>query len=105
MKSKPASRVTRTILCGRSSRRMPRTVLLGFDELLTRLALTQPQIDVAVARHTSLRDFLNSRFKLSKEAWLTGSYSRKTIVRQDRDIDIAAGFSVSEYWNKYEGQS
>jgi hypothetical protein len=87
---------------------MAKKVLAAFDELLTRLALTDEQTKVASARHTNLRDFLSGRFTLNQEdnnPWLTGSYSRQTIIRQDRDIDIMAAFSVGKYWDTYKSKS
>jgi Second Messenger Oligonucleotide or Dinucleotide Synthetase domain len=87
---------------------MPTTVLAGFDELLKRLALTDEQTKIASARHQSLSDFLAGRFTLNQEAnnpWLTGSYSRQTIIRQDRDIDLMTAFSVAKYWQTYRTNS
>lgn len=84
---------------------MARAVLTAFDELLTRLALTDNQRQVASTRQNRLRDFLRQRFELVDDPWLTGSYSRQTIVRQDRDIDVMASFSVSRYWSSYEHNS
>jgi hypothetical protein len=87
---------------------MPKKILAAFDELLTRLALTDEQTKVASARHTNLRDFLSGRFTLNQEdnnPWITGSYSRQTIIRQDRDIDIMAAFSVGKYWDTYKSKS
>ncbi len=84
---------------------MPKTVLAAFDQLLTDLALTEDQMKVAVTRHGTLRAFLKDRFALAEDPWLTGSYSRQTIVRQDRDIDVMAAFSVGKYWTNYENNS
>jgi hypothetical protein len=84
---------------------MPRAVLAAFDQLFMDLALTEDQVKVAAARHTALRDFLKGRFTLAKDPWLTGSYSRSTIVRQERDIDVMAAFSVDQYWKNYEKNS
>ncbi len=84
---------------------MPRTVSAAFDELLGRVALTPNQVDTASARHIRLRDFLKSKFNLAEDPWLTGSYSRKTIIRQDRDIDVMAAMSVREYWPTYQTKS
>jgi hypothetical protein len=87
---------------------MPKRVLTAFDELLARLALTSDQIKIASTRHTNLREYLAGRFTLTQEdnnPWLTGSYSRQTIIRQDRDIDIMASFSVAKYWDTYKARS
>lgn len=84
---------------------MPKTVLAAFDELLARLALTPDQEKTASTRHTNLRDFLEARFTLLERPWLTGSYSRQTIVRQDRDIDVMACFSHEKYWEIYRKKS
>lgn len=87
---------------------MPKTVLAAFNELLTLVALTDEQTKIASTRHKSLRDFLAGRFNLSGEdnnPWLTGSYSRQTLIRQDRDIDVMAAFSVAKYWDTYRQNS
>jgi hypothetical protein len=82
-------------------------VLAAFDKLLTDLALTDDQVKVASARHTTIRDFLKTHFTVLDDPApsLTGSYSRKTIIRQERDIDIMAAFSVEKYWSNYKSNS
>ncbi len=84
---------------------MAKAVLAAFDQLLTDLTLTDEQVKTAVARHTTLRDFLKGRFTLAEDPMLTGSYSRKTLVRQERDIDVMAVFDVEKYWKNYEQNS
>lgn len=84
---------------------MPRTVLAAFDQLLTDLELTDDQQKIGAIRQTALRDFLKGRFKLAEDPVLVGSYSRRTIVRRDRDIDIMVSMDVSTYWKTYEQNS
>lgn len=89
---------------------MLRTVLAAFDELLTRVALTPDQAAVGSTRQTNLREFLATRFalyaeELSPNPWLIGSYSRDTILRQERDIDIMVSLSPAKYWDTYRSDS
>jgi Second Messenger Oligonucleotide or Dinucleotide Synthetase domain len=89
---------------------MARTVLAGFDELLSRIALTPEQRSIGSTRQTSLRDFLKDRFTLyaaepDPNPWLIGSYSRNTILRQERDIDIMVSLSPTKYWDTYKTNS
>lgn len=89
---------------------MALTVLAAFGELLTRIALTSDQRSVGSTRQTSLRDFLKERFTLYAEEpapnpWLIGSYSRNTILRQERDIDIMVSLSPTKYWQTYQTNS
>lgn len=89
---------------------MPRTIIAAFDELLTRVALTPDQRAIGSARQNNLRDFLKDRFTLyadepSPNPWLIGSYSRNTILRQERDIDIMVSLSPAKYWETYKTNS
>ncbi len=89
---------------------MPRTVVAAFDELLTRVALTTDQRAVGSTRQNNLRDFLKDRFTIYAEEpppnpWLIGSYSRNTILRQERDIDIMVSLSPVKYWETYKSNS
>lgn len=89
---------------------MPRTVISAFDELLTRVALTRDQREIGSTRQTALRDFLKGRFTLYAEEpepnpWLIGSYSRQTILRQERDLDIMVSLSPGKYWETYKSRS
>ena len=89
---------------------MARSVIAGFDELLTRVALTADQRSVGSSRQTSLRNFLKDRFTLyaaepDPNPWLIGSYARNTILRQERDIDIMVSLSPTKYWETYANNS
>jgi Second Messenger Oligonucleotide or Dinucleotide Synthetase domain len=89
---------------------MPRTVIAAFDELLKRVALTPDQQSIGSARQTKLRDFIKDRFTLyaaepDPNPWLIGSYSRQTILRQERDIDIMVSLSPAKYWETYKSNS
>lgn len=82
----------------------------AFDELLTRVALTPDQQAIGSTRQNNLRDFLKDRFTLYADEpppnpWLIGSYSRDTILRQDRDIDIMVSLSPGKYWDTYRTNS
>lgn len=89
---------------------MSRTILAAFDELLTRVALTPEQRGIGSTRQNNMRDFLKERFVLYAEEpppnpWLIGSYSRNTILRQERDIDIMVSLSPAKYWDTYKSNS
>jgi hypothetical protein len=89
---------------------MARSVVAGFDELLTRVALSADQRSVGSSRQTSLRNFLKDHFTLyaaepDPNPWLIGSYARNTILRQERDIDIMVSLSPTKYWETYANNS
>jgi predicted nucleotidyltransferase len=84
---------------------MATTVIGGFTELLERLALTEVQRSSASTRVTGIRDFCSDRFAMAERASTVGSYARGTLVRWERDIDILSPLSVSDYWERYKGDS
>jgi hypothetical protein len=84
---------------------MATTVIKGFDDLLTDLALTDPQKNTASTRITGIRDFFAGRFVTAEKPLAIGSYARSTLIRWERDIDLIAPLSVNEYWEHYKDNS
>lgn len=84
---------------------MARTVTAGFDELLQRQRLTDAQAKTAKTRVESLASFFNTNFSMATAPYAIGSYARGTLYASERDIDLLAPFSVSEYWDRYKSDS
>lgn len=84
---------------------MATTVPNAFAELQSRIALTPKQREVAAGRLANLQIFFPANYAVATAPWAIGSYGRGTIVRPERDIDIMVALSVSEYWDRYKGDS
>ena len=63
------------------------TVNEAFRKFKSRLELNQREQNNASARHTEVREFLNTKFKVAR-SFLTGSYARYTKTKPLKDIDI-----------------
>jgi hypothetical protein len=59
----------------------------AFVKLKSNLEITQTEQDAAVSRHTTIRDYVTSRWDLIDD-FLTGSYRRDTKTKKLKDIDI-----------------
>ncbi|MBX3727279.1 MAG: nucleotidyltransferase [Xanthomonadales bacterium] len=59
----------------------------AFRKFKSRLELTQREQDNASARHTEVREYLATKFKIDRD-FLTGSYKRHTKTKPLKDIDI-----------------
>jgi hypothetical protein len=59
----------------------------AFENLSSRLEVTQTEQDFAVAKHHQIRDHIGQNWELDDD-FLTGSYRRHTKTRRLRDVDI-----------------
>jgi Second Messenger Oligonucleotide or Dinucleotide Synthetase domain len=59
----------------------------AFLKLKSNLEITQTEQDIAVRRHTGIREYVTSRWDLIDD-FLTGSYRRDTKTKKLKDIDI-----------------
>lgn len=84
---------------------MPTTVIGGFNELLERLALTDDQRSTASTRISGIRDCFSDTFAMDERVSTIGSYARGTLVRWERDVDLIAPLSVTNYWERYKDNS
>ncbi len=75
-----------------------------FRDLLTDLALTETQRSTARGRISHVREVTNNRFLVATEAWATGSYSRDTVIRWNRDVDVMVALD-DYYWSTYQADS
>lgn len=82
---------------------MPCTVAQGFDELRSRLEITDLQASTVSTRQQNVRGAIKKGF-VALDDFLTGSYMRNTMIAplSDADIDIFFVFS-SEYY-RADGQ-
>ena len=78
------------------------TVNEAFRKFKSRLELNQREQRNASARHTEVRDFLNTRFEVAR-SFLTGSYARHTKTKPLKDIDIF--FELKEDERHYRSKS
>lgn len=79
---------------------MPTTVRAAFNDFAARLEPTETQRADASAKHTGVRDCLNSVLWVDS-AFLTGSYGRRTIIRPPNDIDLFVVLDYSKHGNDY----
>ncbi len=63
------------------------TINEAFRKFKSRLELNEREQKNASARHTEVRNFLNSKFEVDR-SFLTGSYARYTKTKPLKDVDI-----------------
>ena len=78
------------------------TVNQAFRKFRSRLELNEREQKNASARHTEVRDFLDTRFQVSR-SFLTGSYARYTKTKPLKDIDIF--FDLKEAERRYRAKA
>ena len=78
------------------------TVNEAFRKFKSRLELNEREQRNASARHTEVRDFLNTRFEVAR-SFLTGSYARHTKTKPLKDIDIF--FELKEAERHYRSKA
>ena len=78
------------------------TVNEAFRKFKSRLELNEREQRNASARHTEVRDFLNTKFEVAR-SFLTGSYARHTKTKPLKDIDIF--FELKEDEKHYRSKS
>lgn len=83
---------------------MPRDVIVAFNELLARQALTPTQLQTANERITDIRTFFNSKLQMAMPVLTIGSGARGTIAAGERDIDLLAPVA-NTYADKYRANS
>lgn len=71
------------------------TVNEAFRKFKSRLELNDREQRNASARHTEVRDYLNTKFEIAR-SFLTGSYARHTKTKPLKDIDIFFELSEAE---------
>ncbi len=83
---------------------MAKTILQSFQEYKRNLEITSLQTEVVSTRHTNVRKILSDNLKVL-DTFLTGSYSRSTMIAplKEADIDIFAVLNP-EYYEK-DGQA
>ncbi len=74
----------------------------AFRKFKSRLELNEREQRNASARHTEVRDFLNTKFEVVR-SFLTGSYARHTKTKPLKDIDIF--FELKEDEKHYRSKS
>ncbi len=67
----------------------------AFRKFKSRLELTDREQESATARHTEVREYLATKFKIERD-FLTGSYKRYTKTKPLKDIDIFFVLAQSE---------
>ncbi|MFH1976324.1 MAG: CBASS oligonucleotide cyclase [Pseudomonadota bacterium] len=84
---------------------MATTVKQSFQKLKENLEITGLQTETVSTRQNSVRAVLDAGLTI-KESFLTGSYSRSTMIAplSDADIDIFAVLDVN-YYHNYNGQN
>jgi SMODS domain-containing protein len=83
---------------------VPRDVLVAFNELLARQALTPAQAQIANGRITDIRTFFNNKLQMAMPVFAVGSAARGTIAAGERDVDLMAAVA-NTYANKYRADS
>ena len=84
---------------------MATTIKQSFLDLKANLEITDLQAETTSTRQKNVRGVLDAGLTV-KESFLTGSYSRNTMIAplSDADIDIIAILDVS-YYHNYNGQN
>lgn len=84
---------------------MATTINQAFLRLKQNLEITGLQEETVSTRQKSVREVLDADLTV-KESFLTGSYSRSTMIAplNDADVDIYAVLDVS-YYHHYNGQN
>lgn len=77
------------------------TVEEAFRKFKGRLELNDKEQKNAIDRHTEVRDYLRSKFKIDRD-FLTGSYKRHTKTKPLKDIDIF--FVLNDSDTKYRSK-
>lgn len=67
----------------------------AFRKFRSRLELNENEKKNAIARHTEVREHINSKFKVYRD-FLTGSYARYTKTKPLKDVDIFFELADSE---------
>lgn len=85
---------------------MATTIKQSFQKLKENLEITGLQEETVSTRQKSVREVLDAGLKVN-ESFLTGSYSRSTMIAplSDADVDIFAVLDVSYYHNYNNGQN
>lgn len=78
------------------------TVDEAFRKFKSRLELNDKEQKNASARHTEVREYLETKFKIER-SFLTGSYARHTKTKPLKDIDIF--FVLKESENHYRSKA
>jgi len=73
----------------------------AFGKFRSRLELNEAERKNAIARHTEVREHINSKFKVDRD-FLTGSYARYTKTKPLKDVDIF--FELAEGERKYRAK-
>ena len=83
---------------------MARTVSQAFDEFRQNLEPLKSEIEKIITRHTYIREKFSNKIKNDgrKHSFLSGSYSRKTLIRPINDVDIVILFDIDEYWDRFK---
>lgn len=84
---------------------MATTVKQSFQKLKENLEITGLQEETVSTRQNSVREVLDAGLEV-KESFLTGSYSRSTMIAplNDADVDILVVLDV-KYYHDYNGQN
>ncbi len=82
---------------------MPRTVAQGFDELRSRLEITDLQASTVSTRQQNVRDAVKKELVVLDD-FLTGSYMRNTMIAPLANADIDVFFVLSSEYYKADGQ-
>jgi hypothetical protein len=83
---------------------MATSVSAGFNELLSRLQLTDNQKESAKKRVAAIKKFFKEEFVMAEGPITIGSYARNSIIRSERDIDILAPLNYPHYKATYDNK-
>lgn len=82
---------------------MAKTVSQAFEEFRENLEPLESELDNIITRHTFIREKFSNKIKNDgrKHSFLSGSYSRSTLIRPVNDVDIVILFDIDEYWEDF----
>ena len=85
---------------------MATTIQQSFQKLKTNLEITDPQASIVSTRQNNVRDVIKADLSVL-DSFLTGSYSRKTMIAplKEADIDIFIILDSKYFYNYDNGQN
>ncbi|MHA1987875.1 MAG: SMODS domain-containing nucleotidyltransferase [Promethearchaeota archaeon] len=83
---------------------MATTVSQAFDEFRQKLEPSKSEFEKIIRRHKYIREKFSNKIKNDgrKHSFLSGSYSRNTLIRPINDVDIVILFDIDEYWDQFK---
>ncbi len=83
---------------------MVNTVSQAFEKFRQDLEPLQSEKQAIIKRHTYIRETFSNKIENDgrKHSFLSGSYSRNTLIRPISDVDIVILFDIDEYWGEFK---